>query len=658
MGKSWKFMASSKERPKVHKVRPEYQWSTQAFTLKEIVSSFRLPTIVLCNVESCTVLWSNFYFELKQPLLLYSRQQAKKACAWCLKKNQETGRYSQFGPPVVIPEDYDGWFQLIHGENDRPFQFNSIEAIATSFSDNFLCATESQGFIVRVKPDESLQFIQRSIAAGEILKKISIYTGDVTKEIGGKTELVEMKYLKCTDEKNEELVIPFDQKGKFYAVSYNISYDSGLVQVREIVRKSNKLPVFAQHIYGDPPALSYNYTGQLQFYDCMQEETAMAATLTKDRVRPLELQMDSPIRFRIALNEAQVRPRSEFIKAMELCQGLGQKYIRDMKIAFTLKPASTSLDDIDLSLYNMNEDSLRQSNSLEIESDLGEAIDANSEFEIDWGPPMQEEKKTDEEKLGSESHVCCDENGYYVDDINAALDGEESDIPSDDETKDSPLIISHGRLENQGKSRNCYDIESDGSEDTDIFYDDEYLETCMTMDDDPNGSSKTTGSISDENETCPQHIQNNIDRDYGNQIHESNPSVDGHEDGILFQNCTDGSTEVENITDEPKMTKCRDDTGYDSDQHDGCFSNTTYFVYENGEDSEATDNRQLSTFVEMEKNLSAKGAQANKISISSQPGSKDLYDTIEHGGLVIVDGSAHSDNDRSLFQYDWGDEYV
>jgi hypothetical protein len=116
MGRRKLHVASSSSRTSVSSSQgqgpAEYQWSTQSYTLGEILNSFKLPIIVQCTTQSCSVLWSNFQFDLGQPLLLYSKRSVKKACARCLRWEEGTEGYTEFGPSVVIPQDYEGKWVL------------------------------------------------------------------------------------------------------------------------------------------------------------------------------------------------------------------------------------------------------------------------------------------------------------------------------------------------------------------------------------------------------------------------------------------------------------------------------------------------------------------------------------------------------------------
>ena len=90
-----------------NRVRADFTWSTQSFTLEGIQTKFQLPCVVKCCYESCPVDWEDFHFDLSQPLLLHSFRKVKKLRVRCVQKNV-SGQSEEFGPVLVIPEDYDG----------------------------------------------------------------------------------------------------------------------------------------------------------------------------------------------------------------------------------------------------------------------------------------------------------------------------------------------------------------------------------------------------------------------------------------------------------------------------------------------------------------------------------------------------------------------
>ena len=77
--------------------------------MREILTRFQLPCIVQCSGDAGTVLWAHFRFDMRQPLLLHAARTVRKVHARSLKATGDTlAEMEEFGPPLAIPEDYDG----------------------------------------------------------------------------------------------------------------------------------------------------------------------------------------------------------------------------------------------------------------------------------------------------------------------------------------------------------------------------------------------------------------------------------------------------------------------------------------------------------------------------------------------------------------------
>lgn len=78
--------------------------------MREILGRFRLPCVVKCSGDAGAVLWADFRFDMRQPLLLHAARTVRKVHARSLKSMSAgpPGDLVEYGPPLVIPEDYDG----------------------------------------------------------------------------------------------------------------------------------------------------------------------------------------------------------------------------------------------------------------------------------------------------------------------------------------------------------------------------------------------------------------------------------------------------------------------------------------------------------------------------------------------------------------------
>ncbi|KAL3869227.1 hypothetical protein ACJMK2_041935 [Sinanodonta woodiana] len=396
MGKLWK------QKTHVSLDDPiKYKWSLQYYTLKEILTFFKLPIIVQCEEKSCSIAMGNFFFDLQQPLLLYSKRFTRKGEARCLQK-LPNGSYEETKLTVVIPEHYDGWFRISRQMDfEKPAPHHSIESLIHSGSDFFLCTEEFSAICIESTAEDD-STVERVVAAGEVLRKIGVHTiNNMMLPPSQRHDDVNTKFLMCIDDNDDELLVPLNQAGVFYEVSDgNFDRKNCLIQIGYMIEEIEEFPVYLRHVLGEPPLLTQNYSPYLKLVRIIEEETLMASTLKMDGLYPLEIQINSPIRFQIALNTGNIISSSEYLKAMELCESIDETYVKDIKFAFTMSPpivednaySNPSFTDDEQSELASNRSSQQTTasngtNVFEIESgeDLVD-IDANSEFSIDWNP--------------------------------------------------------------------------------------------------------------------------------------------------------------------------------------------------------------------------------------------------------------------------------
>ncbi|XP_041359230.1 uncharacterized protein LOC121375707 [Gigantopelta aegis] len=420
----------------------EYQWSSQSYTLSEITRKFRLPRVVQSIADSCSVVWNQFRFDLNQPLLLYSKRVVRKVKAKSLKFDQKQNNFVQFGPPIIIPEDYDGWFSVVRTQSEIPPRHTRIEDVAKSPTRRFLVTTQLPALVITPGPNGEAQYVSTDVTPGEVLTKLCICEGDSTVMAHFPSVGKNKTLLRCIDEKRDELLIPFKHRAIMYEVFDKKDKDpQGLVRIWQIAHEGEyRFPAIVRHVYGDPPALAYSFTGTLQLESAFYEETVMASTLKNENIMPLEMKSESRVRFSIALNEADISRTSEYTSAIGACEATAVEYVSQMKVAFVLKPEMPSLEDLNLSMYEAGSDT--------------EDVDAQSEFVIDWDPERTSSIASNE--LVSIQNDQADQRQQY-----------QSVIPGDDTVCSSNTNAQAKRLTSTENiaSHKHYDIENASSKD-------------------------------------------------------------------------------------------------------------------------------------------------------------------------------------------------
>lgn len=417
-------------------VSQNFTWSSQSFTLHDIKTSFKLPCVVKCCYETCPVDWGDFHFDLVQPLLLHSFRNVRKLCVRCVQKD-ENGQAKVFGPTLVIPEDYEGWFHMMQTDESRPTLHRTVESLVEASPLSTCYVASSLSYLALYgEPGENNELVadSRRMEAGEILETShTVGTNTLKKTLKVKTENVpNEKCLICNDETGDKLILPLSSKGKFYVIADNSEGSNGLRDIPYIMSKKELFPIKIRHIIGELPAISSSYTSVLQCLDVIEEETILASTLDKMTMIPLELKMDSPFEFKMGLNDNQMRESKNYNAAVHMCATDGDSYVRGIKISFTISPTSvtTSASSIEsessiVSLRHLHISSMENESGAcssqpqpertsyaETESldsapsicDTGSEIeeeDAQSEFMFEWTPPETAKRLSSKKKAAA-----------------------------------------------------------------------------------------------------------------------------------------------------------------------------------------------------------------------------------------------------------------
>ncbi|GFN74616.1 hypothetical protein PoB_000112200 [Plakobranchus ocellatus] len=409
-----------------------YKWSTQTYTMMELLSKFKLPCVVQCATDPCSVVWSDFQFDLRQPLLLFERRTVQKVHGISVSvpkkirgSDDSTAQLlEEVGPPMAIPCDYEGWFGAAPKGQEKVKRHTRVEGVANSTARRFLVTTKLPAFTSSRSTGEGGTldgYVPHDVMPGEVLKRVCVL--DPNPGDPDCPTIVRMNgpCLECLDEKDEGILIPLSRRAMLYEIAevYPDEVERVFTMAQVVAAGNAMLPRVLKLAHGDPPLLAYAFTGMVRCYSVFTEETILAATLDDMSSICLELATDSCARFRLGLNGAAVKKTCEYGNAVHMRETIGTKFLTGIKVSFSLQPEFSDLEDIDLSFYESQ-------NSY---SDMQE-VEANSEFEISWGAV----KKA---KLLSSTSESGQENGNDVKDDSSDNDNDDLFLEGLPETKSS-----------------------------------------------------------------------------------------------------------------------------------------------------------------------------------------------------------------------------
>lgn len=182
--------------------------------------------------------------------------------------------------------------------------------------------------------NEAQSFKERKIRAGSVLTIKGSFAArwQTTAQSGllkRKTKeysTVEIKYLKCVDTDEMEILIPFTTRGRF-----NLVYEQGIKDIRTVYRMKDilselELPLKVRMIYGKAPVVPCIFTGMLVLKHEVKEDTIIASTALNKRNVLFEIPVSTTCQVRTAKDAEQYENMRTYIDANNLCRKYALSY--------------------------------------------------------------------------------------------------------------------------------------------------------------------------------------------------------------------------------------------------------------------------------------------------------------------------------------------
>jgi len=233
-------------RTDIAELLSQCRWSEEGSYLGEISKSSGFPCVAKVSRGQYVGLGQPSFSNpsLVSHVLLVSAGKQLSAVAQCVKFKNARQRVVPFGPTLVIPQDFEGHFEILNEDGKAVPCIESVEALARRFPDSCLVREPLKGYKPDVKssplilnplgnkkdPDGPPVLVggggpgggggllnntnyrisdkSRVVSPGEIL----VLVGEVSVPTG-KNKV--SKYLRCFDSKGQTVFLASNQKGKF-----------------------------------------------------------------------------------------------------------------------------------------------------------------------------------------------------------------------------------------------------------------------------------------------------------------------------------------------------------------------------------------------------------------------------------------------------------
>lgn len=207
-------------------------------------------------------------------------------------KIKEGRKSTNVGPKVLIPETYNGYFELL-----------SEDGRSTRCIESVLELSKRKNLRVLVRESLRCNHNSKTLHAGEILTTLS--------DNG--------KYLQCKTQKDGIVNLPLEAKAKFSPIAKEDSI-SGVHTVKNLLQK--RMPVIVRLVHGTAPkGLKTPFVPELRLLGCIEIDRVFALPLQKESdLVPVPLNVK--IKLQRAKNMDQLENFIEYSRFMEKAQRL------------------------------------------------------------------------------------------------------------------------------------------------------------------------------------------------------------------------------------------------------------------------------------------------------------------------------------------------
>ncbi|XP_026274244.1 uncharacterized protein LOC113203666 [Frankliniella occidentalis] len=316
---------------------------SERLTPRRFLEKYSLPRVVRVVAEQGSR--QPLSGPLAQPLLLYRQYTSCKVLARSLRRDKHAA--SETGPPLVIPDSYQGWFSLVRERSlqTRAKVYTTIQQLVSARVAVFLSKGSLTGFKLAHSPSPGvdgdgglsgrrLQYARSTVRGGQVLRLLAVFEdneagcssarsrrgpggpgglgasglGSRGSGLGRALPLSRMgggqptQYAQCLTARNESVFVPVSAAGSFYAVATDDVVDgdadhgevdvdvdlSRVYQLPQLLRlTAEPLPVKVQLVCGPIQSpLPGGFSGLLVLEDLQQEDVILACTLPRSWAMP------------------------------------------------------------------------------------------------------------------------------------------------------------------------------------------------------------------------------------------------------------------------------------------------------------------------------------------------------------------------------------
>ncbi|XP_076341236.1 uncharacterized protein LOC143241841 isoform X2 [Tachypleus tridentatus] len=259
------------------------KWGDEDYYLKEFTEKFPLPQVAkIVKGQYLNVGLSSFSSpNPNNTVFLVTGGKRIKVAAQCVKFKDKR-RVIIVGPKLAIPDNYDGWFEIL-SEGGQPVRcIENVAELAKRFPS--MCLVRENIKVFTSKSEENISDKTKTLQVGEVIHLIKeVLAAPLRGKAPG-------RFLRCLTSRKETVYLSVEQRGKFSPVAGEDNI-SGVHRIKTILNK--RLPLMVRLVHGKPPNClkpSFRFLPEMRLYSMFEEECVLALPFQQDSaVVPLPL---------------------------------------------------------------------------------------------------------------------------------------------------------------------------------------------------------------------------------------------------------------------------------------------------------------------------------------------------------------------------------
>ncbi|XP_013778785.1 uncharacterized protein LOC106463311 [Limulus polyphemus] len=300
------------------------QWGDKGYYLKEFTQNFTLPQAAKIikgqyqNVGVPTLPCPS----LNQIVFIASAGKKVRVGAQCVKFKDNRG-VVPLGPKLAIPDNYDGWFEILSEDGRAVRCLENVTELARVLPETCLVRENVKGFLSKSEDPDSISDKTRTIAAGETLVLINELLMPLHKGKGSG------RFLRCFTTRGETVYLSLEQKGKFSPIAGEDNI-SGVHSIKNLLSK--RLPMMVRLVHGKPPpGFKSSFIPEMRLCSLLEEECVMVLPLLKD-FSIVSLPINLPLKLQAPRNVESLIKLREYSRLSEKCKKMMQETSDRMQI--------------------------------------------------------------------------------------------------------------------------------------------------------------------------------------------------------------------------------------------------------------------------------------------------------------------------------------